>query len=78
MKVENFKPDKRYKFIRDYRYEAPYPLRSIDCKKGDVAVFSGKSLGYGNFYVKDRNDKEDRMWVIILKPKEAFRIFEEL
>ncbi|GAJ07325.1 unnamed protein product, partial [marine sediment metagenome] len=38
----------------------------------------GKSLGYGNFYVKDRNDPEGRSWVVILKPREAFKLLEEL
>jgi len=77
-KVQSFKPNHRYRFVKDYIYDPPYPLRRIECKAGDIAVFEGKSLGYGNFYVKDRSDSEGRRWVVILKPREAFKLLEEL
>lgn len=75
--VQSFKPDHRYRFIKDYNYKPPYPLKELECKQGDIAVFKGKSLGYGNFYVKDRNDPEGRWGLIILTPKEAFELLEE-
>ena len=80
-KVERFIPQKHYRFVKDYIYDFGYPRiglpQTIECKIGDVAVFNGKSIGYGNFYVKDRNDKHGRWWVLCLKPKEAFALFED-
>jgi len=75
-RVEAFKPRHEYRFIKDFTYDPGGVLHKVECKKGDVAIFRGRGL-YAGFYVKDRNDPENRWWLVLLKPKDAFRLLDE-
>ena len=71
--MDKFIPRHQYRFIKDFVFDLGYPMPRIECHIGDVAEFDCKNMGMGRFYVKQGGNYS----LILVKPQEAFRVFEE-
>lgn len=63
--------NKKYRFLKDYYREVP-PLK-FEAKKGEVAIYEGKSLGFAHLKIIGETPRR-----IILDGKEAFKYLEEV
>jgi len=75
-KVEVFKPNRKYRLVKDYHHEA-WPL-VYDAKAGEVLVFEYKSVGGFVQFYKTKPDKDGRYHPVMMKAVDAFRLLEEL
>ena len=75
-KVEVFKPNHRYKLIKDYHREV-YPLK-YDAKAGDVLIFQYKTVGGFVQFHKTKPDDDGICRPVMMKGTEAFKLFEEI
>ena len=79
LKLRKFIHNKLYRFKEDYYYKQPYPLKSGLIPKGTVVRFDCPNLGFARFTFQDIKLVEKfNDYAVSLKPKEAFRVLEEV
>lgn len=78
--MERFIKGTQYRFIKGFTYDLPglrpgmAPIVHVECCAGDLATFDGPNMGMGRFYVRTG----DTFALILVKPREAFKLFEEV
>ncbi len=75
-KVKVFKPQHKYRIIKDYHREA-WPLVN-DAKAGDILTFQYKSVGGFVQFYKTKPDADGIYRPVMMKGTEAFKLFEEI